>query len=59
MAIVDAIADRDPARAGEAMRQHLLMHQERLIRATSLGFLEEGVGKGDAAEAVSSMTEAS
>lgn len=41
IAIVDAIADRDPARAGEAMRQHLLMHQERLIRATSLGFLEE------------------
>ena len=41
LAIVDAIADRDPARAGEAMRQHLLMHQERLIRATSLGFLEE------------------
>lgn len=41
MAIVDAIADRDPARAGEAMRQHLLMHQERLIRATSLGFQED------------------
>ncbi|HCD85547.1 MAG TPA: GntR family transcriptional regulator [Agrobacterium sp.] len=41
MAIVDAIADRDPARAGEAMRQHLLMHQERLIRATSLGFQDE------------------
>ncbi len=41
MAIVEAIADRDPARAGEAMRQHLLMHQERLIRATSLGFQQE------------------
>jgi len=34
--IVDAIEARDPGRAGEAMRQHLLMHQERLIRATSL-----------------------
>ncbi|MET3585358.1 GntR family transcriptional repressor for pyruvate dehydrogenase complex [Pseudorhizobium tarimense] len=33
--IIDAIAERDPARAGEAMRQHLLMLQERLIRATS------------------------
>jgi GntR family transcriptional repressor for pyruvate dehydrogenase complex len=54
MAIVDAIADRDPARAGEAMRQHLLMHQERLIRATSLGFLEEGSGDAD-----NSLTEAS
>lgn len=34
--IIDAIAKRDPARAGEAMRQHLLMLQERLIRETSL-----------------------
>jgi DNA-binding FadR family transcriptional regulator len=34
--IIDAIEARDPARAGEAMRQHLLMLQERLIRATSL-----------------------
>ncbi|WP_425498801.1 FadR/GntR family transcriptional regulator [Pannonibacter anstelovis] len=34
--IIAAIAARDPARAGEAMRQHLLMLQERLIRATSL-----------------------
>jgi GntR family transcriptional repressor for pyruvate dehydrogenase complex len=59
MAIVEAIADRDPARAGEAMRQHLLMHQERLIRATSLGFLEERTGEGDAAEADNSLTEAS
>lgn len=41
MAIVDAIAARDPGKAGEAMRQHLLMHQERLIRATSLEFLDE------------------
>jgi GntR family transcriptional repressor for pyruvate dehydrogenase complex len=59
MAIVDAIADRDPARAGEAMRQHLLMHQERLIRATSLGFLEEGSGAGNTAGADNSLTEAS
>lgn len=49
LAIVDAIADRDPARAGEAMRQHLLMHQERLIRATSLGFLEEKTEEDGAA----------
>lgn len=34
--IIEAIASRDPARAGEAMRQHLLMLQERLIRETSL-----------------------
>jgi GntR family transcriptional repressor for pyruvate dehydrogenase complex len=34
--IIDAIEARDPAKAGEAMRQHLLMLQERLIRATSL-----------------------
>lgn len=33
--IIDAIEARDPARAGEAMRQHLLMLQERLIRETS------------------------
>lgn len=36
LSIVDAIAERDPGKAGEAMRQHLLMHQERLIRASSL-----------------------
>ncbi|WP_421400940.1 FadR/GntR family transcriptional regulator [Agrobacterium fabrum] len=59
MAIVEAIADRDPARAGEAMRQHLLMHQERLIRATSLGFLEERTGEDDATKADNSVTEAS
>jgi GntR family transcriptional repressor for pyruvate dehydrogenase complex len=34
-AIVDAIAAKDPAKAGEAMRQHLLMLQANLIRATS------------------------
>lgn len=34
--IIDAIAARDPVRAGEAMRQHLLMLQERLVRATSM-----------------------
>jgi DNA-binding FadR family transcriptional regulator len=36
MAIVDAIAAHDPARAGEAMRQHLLTLQESLVRITSL-----------------------
>ncbi|MEX2695901.1 FadR/GntR family transcriptional regulator [Rhizobium mongolense] len=35
-AIVEAIAARDPAKAGEAMRQHLLTLQESLIRITSL-----------------------
>ena len=35
-AIVDAIAARDPAQAGEAMRQHLLTLQESLVRMTSL-----------------------
>jgi len=35
-AIIAAIADRDPAKAGEAMRQHLLMLQERLTRQTSM-----------------------
>ena len=34
--IIEAIAAHDPARAGEAMREHLLMLQERLIRATSM-----------------------
>jgi GntR family transcriptional regulator, transcriptional repressor for pyruvate dehydrogenase complex len=34
--IIEAIAARDPAKAGEAMRQHLLMLQERLVRATSM-----------------------
>lgn len=36
--IIEAIAARDPQRAGEAMRQHLLSLQERLIRQTSLGY---------------------
>ncbi|MFT4182080.1 MAG: FadR/GntR family transcriptional regulator [Rhizobium sp.] len=36
MAIIDAIAARDPMKAAEAMRQHLLMLQESLIRVTSL-----------------------
>lgn len=40
-AIINAIAARDPARAGEAMRQHLLMLQERLIRQTSMDHLED------------------
>lgn len=52
VAIVDAIANRDPARAGEAMRQHLLMHQERLIRATSLGFQEESAAEDRAAKSI-------
>ncbi len=34
-AIVDAIAARDPMKAAEAMRQHLLMLQESLTRITS------------------------
>ena len=36
-AIIDAIEARDPHRAGEAMRQHLLALQENLIRQTSTG----------------------
>lgn len=39
--IVDCIARRDPVAAGEAMRRHLLMLQENLIRQTSLD------GEGD------------
>jgi DNA-binding FadR family transcriptional regulator len=35
--IISAIAARDPVRAGEAMREHLLGIQEILIRATSMG----------------------
>ncbi|MFA1623551.1 FadR/GntR family transcriptional regulator [Rhizobium mongolense] len=35
-AIIEAIAARDPATAGEAMRQHLFTLQESLIRITSL-----------------------
>lgn len=34
--IVDAIERHDPVSAGEAMREHLLMLQENLIRQTSL-----------------------
>jgi GntR family transcriptional regulator, transcriptional repressor for pyruvate dehydrogenase complex len=52
MAIVDAIAARDPGRAGEAMRQHLLMHQERLIRATSLESLDEVQAEGGTAAGI-------
>ncbi|WP_017962485.1 FadR/GntR family transcriptional regulator [Rhizobium leguminosarum] len=44
-AIVDAIAARDPARAGEAMRQHLLTLQESLVRITSLDHSEMEVDK--------------
>lgn len=39
--IIDAIAARDPGRAGEAMRAHLLMLQERLIRQTSMDHHQE------------------
>ncbi|MCL6710021.1 FCD domain-containing protein [Pseudomonas sp. R2.Fl] len=39
-AIIEAIAAHDPARAGEAMRQHLLALQEQLIRQTSMDYLE-------------------
>jgi len=44
-AIVDAIAARDPGKAGEAMRQHLLTLQESLIRITSLDHSETAVEK--------------
>ncbi len=40
-AVVDAIAAHDPARAAEAMRQHLLMLQESLTRVTSFSHPEE------------------
>lgn len=40
-AIVDAIAARHPARAGEAMREHLLLIQEILVRQTSFDHLAE------------------
>lgn len=43
--IIEAIAARDPARAGETMRQHLLMLQERLIRETSLDHEPADVGQ--------------
>jgi len=42
MALIDAIAARDPVKAGEAMRQHLLTLQESLIRITSLDRSEPG-----------------
>ncbi|APO78649.1 GntR family transcriptional regulator protein (plasmid) [Rhizobium etli 8C-3] len=44
-AIVEAIAARDPAKAGEAMRQHLLTLQESLIRITSLDHHEPKIKK--------------
>ncbi len=40
--IIEAIASKDPARAGEAMRGHLLGLQENMLRVTSL--LEHGDG---------------
>jgi len=45
LAIVDAIAARDPARAGEAMRRHLLTLQESLVRITSLDRQETEIEK--------------
>ncbi|MBM7047011.1 MULTISPECIES: FadR/GntR family transcriptional regulator [Rhizobium] len=47
IAIIDAIAARDPIKAAEAMREHLLMLQESLIRITSL----------DARQALEPLTE--
>ncbi|WP_296022081.1 FCD domain-containing protein [uncultured Agrobacterium sp.] len=44
--IIDAIAACDPAKAGEAMRNHLLTLQERLIRQTSMDHLDHGA-KGE------------
>ncbi|MEE3652946.1 MULTISPECIES: FadR/GntR family transcriptional regulator [unclassified Brenneria] len=46
--IIEAIAARDPQRAGEAMRQHLLILEERLIRQTSIGYFVPAT-QGDAA----------
>ena len=40
--IIDAIAKRDPARAGDAMRRHLLALQENLIRQTSMELSDDG-----------------
>lgn len=40
--IIDAIAARDPAAAGEAMRRHLLLLQENLVRQTSM--VDHGIG---------------
>jgi DNA-binding FadR family transcriptional regulator len=41
--IIEAIAGRDPTQAAEAMRQHLLMLQERLVRATSTDHPQEAL----------------
>ncbi len=41
--IIEAIAARDPQRAGDAMRLHLLTLQERLIRQTSMSHLVPNV----------------
>lgn len=43
-AIIDAIAARDPAAAGEAMRKHLLLLQENLVRQTAMG--DHGLAAG-------------
>jgi GntR family transcriptional regulator, transcriptional repressor for pyruvate dehydrogenase complex len=39
--IVDAIAHRDPVKAGEAMRRHLMTLHDNLIRQTSLESLSD------------------
>lgn len=39
--IINAIAKRDPMRAGDAMRRHLMALQENLIQQTSMGFDDE------------------
>ena len=58
-AIVDAIAARDPMRAGEAMRRHLLTLQESLVRVTSLDH-EDGpdVGASVSAHCLDEMSNA-
>lgn len=58
-AIVDAIAARDPMRAGEAMRRHLLTLQESLVRVTSLDHLDEpDVGASVSADRLEEMSNA-
>ncbi|PMR75630.1 GntR family transcriptional regulator [Billgrantia endophytica] len=51
LAIIEAIEARDPARAGEAMRCHLLRLQESIIRQTSMDHLE----MNDIDESIGSM----
>lgn len=46
LAIIDAIAARDPVGAGEAMRRHLLTLQENIVRATSHDPLSDDLRAG-------------